>query len=136
MTGLYDWIVWFNVIFIWFIFSFHQYQHFQQRKHFFSFFNILVDIQVWFKRSIGLSPINPKKPAFSEWLFRCSWYSLTSVESYLRLHDVIIFTINPWNPRITFLQKMFKNAYNSKMMTEAKKVRNYSKLFLCSFCSN
>ena len=44
-----------------------------------------------------------------QWLLRCFWYPMTSVKSYLqslwqtqRLHDVTIFTINPWNPEILF----------------------------------
>ena len=36
----------------------------------------------------------------------------------------------------SFTKYAEKNAHNSKMLAEAKKVRNYSKLFLYTFCSN
>ena len=36
-----------------------------------------------FECSIGLNPTNPIKPIISEWLFRCAWYFMNSVKSYL-----------------------------------------------------
>ena len=108
---------------------------------FFPFFNILVDIQVW----VLQCPL-PYKPYKTYYFIMtaqillifydfCQKLSVVSLENSKNpwRHHFHCKSMKSWNP---IFKNNTQNPSNSKMLAEAKKLRNYSKLFLCTFCCN